>query len=99
MNGERGEYQIAAGDLAGARRQLTAMARTAGAGYMLPEQVWDNQPPSGSPGLSQGFEPGTPTFSATPLTWTHAQFVRLAWNVQAGRVLEQPAVVADRYLS
>ncbi|MCW6006882.1 glucoamylase [Micromonospora sp. CPCC 205371] len=94
LSGERGEYQIAAGDLAGARRQLSAMARTAGPGYMLPEQVWDDQPPSGS----RGFVPGTPTFSATPLTWTHAQFVRLAWNVQAGRVLEQPAIVADRYV-
>jgi glucoamylase len=90
LNGERGEYQIAAGDLAGARRQLTAMARAAGPGYMLPEQVWDHQPPG-------TFEAGTPTFSATPLTWTHAQYVRLARGLAAGRVLEQPAVVAERY--
>ncbi|GAA4445388.1 glycoside hydrolase family 15 protein [Phytohabitans houttuyneae] len=90
LNGERGEYQIAAGDTAGARRQLTAMARAAGPGHMLPEQVWDHQPPG-------TFEPGTPTFSATPLTWTHAQYVRLAHNLAAGRILEQPAVVAARY--
>jgi glucoamylase len=41
---------------------------------MLPEQVWDDNPPSGQP----GFEPGTGTFSSTPLAWSHAQFVRLA---------------------
>jgi glucoamylase len=93
LNGERGEYQIAAGRARTAPVQLDTMANAAGPGLMLPEQVWDRTPPAGRP----GFAPGTPTFSATPLAWTHAQFVRLAWNLQAGRVLEQPAVVADRY--
>ena len=93
LNGERGEYQIAAGDTAGAGTQLTAMARAAGPGYQLPEQVWDNQPPAGT----DGFVPGTPTFSATPLAWTHAQYIRLARDLEAGAVLEQPAVVAQRY--
>lgn len=93
LNGERGEYQIAAGQLATSRAQLTTMANAAGPGYMLPEQVWDNQPPAGQP----GFTPGTPTTSATPLAWTHAQYIRLAWNVQAGKLLEQPDIVAARY--
>jgi glucoamylase len=93
LNGERGEYQIAAGDLVGAGAALTAMARAAGPGYLLPEQVWDNQPPAGT----NGFTPGTPTFSATPLAWTHAQFIRLAYDAETGRVLEQPDVVALRY--
>jgi glucoamylase len=56
---------------------------------MLPEQVWDGQPP--------GFPAGTGTGSATPLGWTHAQFVRLAWSIDAGRPVERPAVVACRY--
>jgi glucoamylase len=43
-------------------------------GYMLPEQVWDDYPPSGQP----GFPRGEGTFSATPLGWTHAQFVRFS---------------------
>src|SRR6476661_3231577 len=68
LNGERGEYQLAAGQSGAAATQLKAMANAAGPGDMLPEQVWDNQPPSGTP----GFAPGTPTFSATPLAWTHA---------------------------
>ncbi|HST83966.1 MAG TPA: glycoside hydrolase family 15 protein [Kineosporiaceae bacterium] len=93
LNGERGEYQIAAGQVAAARAQIARMARTAGPGAMLPEQVWDRQPPAGA----DGFVPGRPTTSATPLAWTHAQYLRLVRNVQAERVTEQPAVVAQRY--
>ena len=43
---------------------------------MLPEQVWDGRPPDEANGEG--------TRSATPLAWTHAQFVRLAWSIQAG---------------
>lgn len=91
--GERGEYDLAAANLAAAKTNLDAMGRTANEGSLLPEQVWDRQPPSGQ----NGFAPGTPTTSATPLAWTHAQFIRLAVDLAAGRVLEQPAIVADRY--
>jgi glucoamylase len=89
--GERGEYNLAAGATAGA--QLAAMAGAANEGGLMPEQVWDDQPPSGSP----GFPPGEGTLSATPLAWSHAQFVRLAWSIDAGRPVEQPSVVACRY--
>jgi glucoamylase len=60
---------------------------------MLPEQVWDENPPSGEP----GFTSGEGTFSATPLAWTHAQYVRLAGSIHKGEPVEQPAIVADRY--
>ncbi len=90
--GERGEYELAAGH--GAGSQLASIAATANDGGMLPEQVWDQNPPSGQP----GFAPGTATFSATPLAWTHAQFIRLAWSITAGHPVEQPSVVACRYV-
>ena len=101
LAGERGEYELAAGELSGdvrgARRaaaaRLDAIAATASAGWMLPEQVWDDRPPAGR----QGFAPGTGTLSATPLGWTHAQFIRLAWSIDAGRPVERPRVVACRY--
>jgi glucoamylase len=79
--GERGEYELLAGDVDGARRRLADIASTANAGRMLPEQVRD----------------GRGTTSATPLAWTHAQYVRLAWSIDAGRPVERPAVVACRY--
>lgn len=56
---------------------------------MLPEQVWDGRPPDEANGEG--------TRSATPLAWTHAQFVRPAWSIQAGQPIERPAIVACRY--
>jgi glucoamylase len=93
LSGERGEYAIDAGKPAA--RYLRAMAATATGGYLLPEQVWDGRPPTGH-GASHQL--GRPTMSATPLLWTHAQYVRLAWDLHAGKVVEQPEVVARRYL-
>ncbi|GAB7044046.1 glycoside hydrolase family 15 protein [Catenuloplanes niger JCM 9533] len=93
LSGERGEYEIAAGNLRAARTRLAAMARATGPGGMLPEQVWDRTPPAGRP----GFAPGTPTFSATPLAWTHAEYLRLARNLAEGRLVETPAAVTERY--
>jgi glucoamylase len=91
--GERGEYLLAA-DKPGASSHLEAIAKAGNAGYMLPEQVWDDFPPSGKP----GFPRGEGTFSATPLAWTHAQFIRLAWSIDAGHPVEQPSIVYDRYV-
>jgi glucoamylase len=88
--GERGEYELLTGDARAAHGRLRSIAATANSGRLLPEQVWDDQPPP-------GYTPGTPDFSATPLGWTHAQLVRLAWSLDAGRPVEQPSVVADRY--
>jgi glucoamylase len=90
LAGERGEYELAAGDRRAAGRRLDAIAATASPGWMLPEQVWDDQAPPGR-------APGTGTLSATPLAWTHAQFIRLAWSIDAGRPVERPRAVACRY--
>lgn len=92
--GERGEYELLAGQPDKARERLGSIAATANAGLMLPEQVWDNRAPAGTQG---GPQPGTPTLSATPLSWTHGQYVRLAWSIDAGAPVELPSVVADRY--
>ncbi len=89
--GERGEYELLAGRPATA--ELQAIAAAAGPGGMIAEQVWDGRPPTGR----AGFAAGEGTFSATPLAWSHAQLVRLAWSIDAGRPVERPAVVASRY--
>jgi glucoamylase len=93
LNGERGEYQLLAGNERDALANLATIARSANRQFLLPEQVWDQRAPAGRPGAA----PGTPTLSATPLAWTHAQYIRLAVDASAGQVLEQPAAVADRY--
>jgi glucoamylase len=94
FGGERGEYELLAGNNAGARTRLANMAVAANDGHMLPEQVWA---PDFQPAGQPGFPVGEGTFSATPLAWSHAQFVRLAWSIDAGRPVEQPAIVASRY--
>jgi len=93
LTGERGEYEIAAGDLTSALKRLNAMAGFANEGLMIPEQVWDvNESPNPALRFGEG------TGSATPLAWSMAQFIRLAVNLKHGRNLETPEVVAQRYL-
>jgi len=87
--GERGEYELLAGRPADA--YLKAMADAGNGGGMIPEQVWDGRAPTRYP-------EGEGTFSATPLAWSHAQLVRLAWSIEAGAPVEQPSVVACRYV-
>ena len=57
---------------------------------MLPEQVWDDQPPPGETS-------GKGDRSGTPLAWTHGAFIRLAWSIDAGKPVERPSIVACRY--
>ena len=92
LTGERGEYDLLAGDTHAATQALSAIAATAGSAGMLPEQVWDDRPPA-----PDRARPGTATTSATPLAWTHAQYIRLAWSIDTGHPIEQPTVVACRY--
>ena len=93
LTGERGQYELARGDKRAARRRLDAMMKFANAGLMIPEQVWDK---AESPVPELRFGEGTG--SATPLAWSMAQFIRLAVNLQAGRNLDTPDIVAARYL-
>jgi glucoamylase len=92
LTGERGEYELAAGDIASARKRLDTLAGFANDGLMIPEQVWDREE---SPAPSLRF--GAGTGSATPLAWSMAQFIRLAMSIERGRNVETPRVVWERY--
>jgi glucoamylase len=94
LTGERGQYELALKDRSAALKRLDAMMNFANAGLMIPEQVWDK---SESPRPALRFGEGTG--SATPLAWSMAQFVRLVVNLQAGRNLDTPDIVAARYLA
>lgn len=95
LTGERGEYALAAG--LAAQQYLDTMANVAedSGGHVIAEQVWDHNPPADKGGPP--FVPGENTFSATPLAWSHAQFVRLARSIDAGRPVETPRIVACHY--
>ena len=91
LSGERGQYELARGEREAAGRRLDHLLGFANEGLMLPEQIWDGQ---GQP----CFKFGEGTGSATPLAWSMAQFIRLAVNLEEGRNLETPDIVAARYV-
>lgn len=95
FTGERGHYQLAAGsDTAQLRNTyIAAMEYFANDGLMLPEQVWDGV---GNP-TRHNFQPGDGTNSATPLAWTHAEYVKLLRSVTDGQVWDFYPVVGERY--
>ena len=91
LTGERGEYAVSAGQ--DGVPYLRAMAAAAGPSGMLAEQVWDGRAPTGDPCCPLGEN----TRAATPLTWSHAALVRLAWTIERERPADRLGLVAERY--
>ncbi len=104
LSGENGEQAVLAGDSAAQAADLGFMLNSGSGVGLVPEQVWDYPDvPASAPGAdpataSIGFTDGQPDGSAAPLTWAQAQLLRLVSDTAAGRLLEQPAIVAGRYL-
>jgi glucoamylase len=92
LAGERGEYAVTAGR--SGLPHLRAMAGAASATGMLSEQVWDGRPPTGDGCCRRG----EGTRAATPLTWSHAGLVRLAWTIERGEPVDRLRAVARRYV-
>ncbi len=88
--GERGHHALALGE--DPLPYLATMNAMAGAGGLLPEQVWD-----AAPLPERGLFPGRPSGSAMPLAWAHAEFVKLAASYVLGRVFDRPEAVWRRY--
>jgi glucoamylase len=108
LSGERAEHDLTVGDLTGATGaagQLGFMLNSASGVGLVPEQVWEQPDLAASPygsdptTASIGFTDGQAAGSAAPLTWATAQEVRLVLDLGAGRLLEQPSIVADRYVT
>ena len=105
LSGENGEYQILAGDAGALGADLDFMLNSASGVGLVPEQVWNYPDVPASPygadpaTASIGFTDGQPDGSAAPLTWAQAQLLRLISDTAAGRLLEQPSIVAARYLA
>jgi glucoamylase len=105
LAGERAEQQLQTGDRSGAASLLAAMSRGASGVGLVPEQDWENADLAASPfgsapeTASIGFVNGQAAGSASPLTWSQAQQVRLTLSlVDGGRPAEQPQLVRDRYV-
>jgi glucoamylase len=70
------------------------MERFANEGTLLPEQVWDDA--SNEP---NGFRIGSPTGSAVPLLWAHAEYVKLLRSIADGKCFDLMPEVESRYAS
>jgi glucoamylase len=105
LAGERAEHDVATDTPASAAELWTSMARMSSGVGLIPEQAWENRdwPPSpwgtAPECASIGFQNGKPVGSASPLTWSEAQFVRLSANLRAGRITEQPVDTVRRYIT
>ena len=103
FTGERGHYELAvatlkgkpsAGDVKRIRETyVTAMELFANDGLLIPEQVWDGV----GKDSAHGYTRGEGTDSATPLAWSHAEYVKLLRSVSDGVVWDSYAPVKARY--
>lgn len=87
LSGERGHYELAKALSLGRRAidvdsavrpYVSAMEKFATPSWMLPEQVWDG-----------GDFAGMPTGSATPLGWTHGEYIKILRSLQDRAVFDQ----------
>jgi len=104
FSGERGHYELARAllqkpqlgeaELAPLRTQYVgAMEHFANTGLMLPEQVFDGV---GNNSHYQ-YQPGEGTNGATPLAWTHAEYIKLLRSLQDQKVWDRYPLVEQRY--
>jgi glucan 1,4-alpha-glucosidase len=104
LAGERGQWEVARGDSAAALDRLRAMINMSSGVGLIPEQAWERPDLAASPfgtdptQASIGFVDGKPAGSASALTWSAGQFVRLTLDAAAGRQLDTPAYTTDRYV-
>ncbi|HWI70926.1 MAG TPA: glucodextranase DOMON-like domain-containing protein, partial [Baekduia sp.] len=105
LAGERGQWEVSRGDVGGAVQRLQAMAAMSSGVGLIPEQAWELPDLAASPfgtdptQASIGFENGKPAGSASALTWSAGQFVRLTLDLAAGRQLDTPAYTTARYVT
>ena len=101
FTGERGHYELAhvlqsggsTADLTAIRQTyVRGMERFANDGLLLPEQVWD-----GVGVKPASYETGKGTDSATPLAWTHAEYLKLLRSLADRAVWDSYAPVVARY--
>lgn len=92
LTGERGHYEIAAGNHDKAKDLLKAMEAFANNG-LLPEQIWDTDD---IPEKELFF--GRFSGSAMPLTWAQAEYLKLSASIRDKQVHDMPAITQKRYL-
>jgi glucoamylase len=92
LTGERAHYELAAGNVAQAKALLKTMESFANNG-LFPEQIWDTKD---IPEKDLFF--GKHTQSAMPLTWAHAEYLKLSCSILDKKVFDMPLLTQKRYI-
>ena len=92
LTGERAHYEIAAGNIKKAISLLKTMEGFA-ENYLLPEQIWDQQDIP-----EKGLIFGKSSGSAMPLTWAHAEYIKLCSSIKYREISDIPYYTRDRYI-
>ncbi|MEO6906002.1 MAG: hypothetical protein ABI148_06550, partial [Ginsengibacter sp.] len=92
LAGERGHYEIAAGNIEGAREILKSMDKFANNG-LLSEQIWDTDDIP-EKGLFFGEHSG----SAMPLVWTHSEYIKLCYSIKEKKIFDRSEHTVERYI-
>ncbi|GAC1347980.1 MAG: carbohydrate-binding module family 20 domain-containing protein [Ktedonobacteraceae bacterium] len=90
LSGERGIYEVAAGQ--DADGYLTAMMSAANGSGLIPEQVWGNDAPA-------GYTPGTPTKSMNPLNWAMGEYITLLFSIGEHAIADVVPITSQHYTS
>ena len=104
LAGERGQYEVDRGSTGAAIGRLDAMRNMSSGVGLIAEQAWEAPDLAASrfgtdPTIASiGFRNGKPAGSASALTWSAGQFVRLTLDTAAGKVLDRPEYTFDRYV-
>jgi len=93
LTGERAHYEIAAGNIERASSLVKTMESFAKNGF-FPEQIWDQED---IPEKELYF--GGPTGSAMPLTWAHAEYIKLCCSLKAKKIIDMSTHTQERYLN
>ena len=102
FTGERGHYELARAIEGGvSNAEIRAIRRTyvagmeamANGGYLLSEQIWDGV----GNATQHHYRGGQSTNSATPLAWSHAEYLKLLRSLADRQVWDRYAPVAERY--
>jgi len=100
FTGERGHYELARGQASNTlnitrlrHTYVKAMEMFANEGMMLPEQVWDGVGNNGA----YNYKIGEGTNSATPLAWTHAEYIKLLRSYSDEKVWDRNSSTEARY--
>ena len=92
LAGERGHYEIAAGNIEGAKEILKAMDKFANNG-LFSEQIWDTDDIP-EKGLFFGQHSG----SAMPLVWTHSEYIKLCYSIKEKQIFDMSPHTKERYI-